>query len=154
MSDVSLKAAFRQLVAAVGGVDGAAAACRVRRSQLADCASANSAQFAAIDVVADLEAAAGAPTVTRELARLSGHDLVPAAPPAADAPPADPARWVVRLSAHLGELATEVESVTADGRIDAGERARLIECLQKVRDAAVRKIELLRAKNPRVEGGR
>jgi hypothetical protein len=67
----------QELIEAVGGLEAAALHCRIRKSQLGDCQSRNVAAFLPQDAIADLEAVAGAPIVTRHLAALSGHVLLP-----------------------------------------------------------------------------
>lgn len=71
------KTLFRVLVEDLGGLEAAAACCRVGRSQLADYYALGSEAFAPIDVVADLEEARGEPVVTAELARQRGYSLLP-----------------------------------------------------------------------------
>lgn len=75
-----LKTATRQLRKSIGTQAEAAAATRVGQQTIAGYEStgqAHDADFAPIDVIADLEAECGQPLVTRKLAELSGHVLVP-----------------------------------------------------------------------------
>ena len=79
----SLRAATRRLVHEAGGPASAEHVTRVNDSQLSEYQVADPnpnrrPQFMPIDVVLDLERDTGVPHVTRELARLSGFDLVPA----------------------------------------------------------------------------
>lgn len=77
---LSLKVASRELVGAAGGGDGAGATCGTRQQRVSDCVNPNTDDFLRLDEVACLEAvtahAAGAPIVTRQLARLAGYTLV------------------------------------------------------------------------------
>ncbi|NKE43555.1 hypothetical protein HB662_02120 [Roseomonas frigidaquae] len=72
----ALKTAFRRLVADVGGLAAAEACVRVSDSQLSRYYDqADLATFPPADVIAQLEAIAGEPVVTAELARLRGYRL-------------------------------------------------------------------------------
>lgn len=76
----ALKAATRQLVNAAGGATAAAAVTRGDHQNISRYGSAhadNFDRFMPIDVIADLESECEQPVLTRELARLSGHLLVP-----------------------------------------------------------------------------
>lgn len=75
-----LKAASRALVATVGGAVAAAAVTRGDHQSVSRYGSAhpdNGDRFMPIDVVADLESECEQPVLTRALAELSGHLLVP-----------------------------------------------------------------------------
>jgi len=72
----SLKAEFRDLVEAGGGVTRAARITRVNAPRLSNYCSSQDSSFAPVDVIADLEAEVGEPIVTRILADLSGYVLV------------------------------------------------------------------------------
>jgi hypothetical protein len=79
-----LKRRTDQLIDLCGGLVAASAETRAGKSSLANYAdsrerSAATNLWAPIDVIADLEHAAGEPLVTRELARLAGYDLLPMA---------------------------------------------------------------------------
>lgn len=118
----ALKALFRALVERCGGFDAAAACTRVSRSQLHNYTDMHSDQFAPVDVVADLEATAGEPLVTAELARRAGWLLMPL-----------PVGGEGRLSQNIAQLAREtgeacasfVEAIGNDGRIDPAEAERI-----------------------------
>lgn len=76
----ALKAATRQLVNAAGGSVAAAAVTRGDHQSISRYGSAhpdNDGRFIPVDVIADLESECEQPVLTRELARLSGHLLVP-----------------------------------------------------------------------------
>ena len=69
----------RQLIAACGGLDEAAAACRLNRSRLSEFQTPEANAFMPADVMADLEAYAGEPIYSRALC-----EARPAAPAPAD----------------------------------------------------------------------
>lgn len=75
-----LKTATRVLTKAIGNQCDAAQATRVGQQAISTYASTSddhSDVFAPVDVIADLEAECGQPIVTRKLAELSQHELVP-----------------------------------------------------------------------------
>lgn len=76
-ADRALKSLLRALIDRCGGFDAAATCVRVSRSQLHNYTAMDSDNFAPVDVVAALEAVAGEPLVTAELARRADHALVP-----------------------------------------------------------------------------
>jgi len=76
----TLKAVTRQLVNSAGGASAAAAITRGDHQSISRYGSAhpdNADRFMPIDVLADLESECEQPVLTKELARLSGHLLVP-----------------------------------------------------------------------------
>jgi hypothetical protein len=76
----AIKAATRQLINAAGGAVAAATATRGDHQSISRYGSAhpdNADRFMPIDVLADLESECEQPVLTKELARLSGHLLVP-----------------------------------------------------------------------------
>ena len=74
----ALKTSVRQLVSGLGGFDAAASTTRVVRSKLHSYGDIHAPdRHMPIDIVLDLETCLGDPLVTRELARLSGHLLLP-----------------------------------------------------------------------------
>lgn len=121
----ALKEAFRQLVAAAGGVNRAVAekATRADASRLSRYGSQHESLFAPLDVIADLEAAAGEPAVTRILADFAGFVLVPKEKAQGGA---------AQLTRRLGEVATTTAEVigdlgaaVADGAVTDAERDRI-----------------------------
>jgi hypothetical protein len=79
-----LKRRTDQLIDSCGGLVAAAEETRAGKSSLANYADSRegvvgSALWAPIDIIADLEKAAGEPLVTKELARLAGYELLPMA---------------------------------------------------------------------------
>lgn len=114
-----LKTGFRALVHGCGGLEAAAAATRVAKTVLAlgyDHAAAD--RFPAVDVVADLERAAGEPILTQLLAAMQGYALARIEPVAG---------CELRAIANVGERSSEVFAAfgraMADGAITAEERA-------------------------------
>jgi len=74
-----LKIKFAELVSLVGGQEAAASLCRVSQSQIQRCCSLHDAQaddYPAVDVVRDLEAAAGQALVTEALAMMADVALI------------------------------------------------------------------------------
>lgn len=75
---LALKAATRSLVTAAGGGKRASETTRTSEGRISEAGAAHVMdRFAAIDVVADLEADTAMPLVTRCLADLAGFDLIP-----------------------------------------------------------------------------
>jgi hypothetical protein len=116
-----LKTGFRALVHACGGLEAASAATRVAKTVLAlgyDQAAAD--RFPALDVVADLERAAGEPILTQLLAAMQGCALARVEPVAG---------CEMRAIARVGERSSEVFAAfgraMADGAITREERAVL-----------------------------
>ncbi|HEV7278420.1 MAG TPA: phage regulatory CII family protein [Devosiaceae bacterium] len=98
-----LKTVFRELVRRLGGTTHAASLTRVRQQEVSNYGSLEAEyaeRFAPIDIIADLESEVG-PVVTRELARLSNHILVPM-----------PA--VVRSNSPLGRITGKAMKETAE----------------------------------------
>ena len=118
----SLKALTRVLVTACGGLDASAACVRVGRSQLANYHDMQSDQFAPVDVVAELEAVAGEPVVTAELARRAGCLLVPIPAEGDGLLAKDMAALCREFSEACGAYA---EAMGDDGRVDVAEAERI-----------------------------
>jgi len=125
----AMKAAFRRLIAQNGGYCAAAAITRVGKSQLQEYASVHHmGVFAPIDVVIDLERAAGDPTVSRQMIRL----LADADTPEPDHEDDDPddlgaVLWMTtRGQVTLGDLAHCAMQAAADGELDDRELDDLI----------------------------
>lgn len=118
-----LRTAFRRLVKAVGGVEAGAGMTRVSKTTLATYYDRNSVPqaWAPMDVIIDLEDAAGEPLVTRELARALGYELVPAVDEPQSAGMVDLLRIVAEDSDAGGRFAGLVLQVTRDGRLDPHE---------------------------------
>lgn len=76
----AVKAATRQLVQMAGGASAAALVTRVAHQDISRYGSPledHQERFMPLDVVADIESECGEPVVTRALADLAGHILVP-----------------------------------------------------------------------------
>lgn len=124
---IALKRATGEMIRGVGGLEVAAQYCRVGKSALSDNQSLNKTEsFVAIDVVAALEPLArerdGWPHVTRALAEDMGFLLFKR--PDAIPETADLLTLVGKLSHRNGEVAGEVCTALADGKVDRSE-ARL-----------------------------
>jgi hypothetical protein len=137
----SLKALFRVLVELCGGLDASAACVRVGRSQLHNYCDMFSDQFAPLDVVVVLEAVAGEPLVTAELARRAGCILVPLA--------ADGEGKVAQDMAALGKEVGETfaaygRAMSDDGQVDASEAEQLERELADVMRVASQALSNLR----------
>ena len=116
-----LKTGFRALVAACGGLEAAAAATRLHKTGLALAYDPHAAdRFAAVDVVADLERAAGEPILTQLLAAMQGYALTRVDPMAG---------CELAAIASVGEKSSEVFAAfgraMADGAITPEERATI-----------------------------
>jgi len=129
---LTLKAAVRRLVRICGGPHAAAAITRSDTSRLSRFGAPSEAMQAPVDVIADLEAEAGAPLVTRALADLSGYLLVPV--PAAAAGEIGPGE-LGALAKEAGEAISRLgEALAGDGRVSAAEIRRL-NLRSEIRDA-------------------
>jgi hypothetical protein len=131
----------QELIEAVGGLEAAALHCRIRKSQLGDCQSRNVAAFLPQDAIADLEAVAGAPIVTRHLAALSGHVLLPL--PQAEEDENGLLLSVIEITSELGDLARAIEAAlrpaSPGGRsVTAAEATGAIEQLGQLDTASAR----------------
>lgn len=120
-ADLSLKEATKALVGAVGGRDEAAGFTRVPAQKLSDYYLPNTDAFAAVDVVVALEKRAvgslGWPQVTREMARQTGHVLVPL--PSAEACGHALTMTVLELTRELGDVSGKISAGFADdGELD------------------------------------
>lgn len=131
-SYMALKAAFRRLTKAVGGQESAATITRVDFQRIGRYGRAHEAMFAPVDVVADLEADAGEPMVTRALADLQGYLLVPKPPTQGDA------EWVEHLGAlakEAGEAIAKLGQAFAHGGTITADEVRDMELRREVAEA-------------------
>lgn len=120
---LAIKAAFRDLVKASGGQVRAVHVTRGCQSKLSEAMSPEHLErFPALDQVADLEAEAGAPVVTKLLAGMAGFDLVPRIASGTDASLYQHLAAIVK---EAGEVESIMASALADGTVDAAERKRL-----------------------------
>lgn len=131
--DQELKAAFRQLVRAFGGMDATAVATGYAQSTVSDWASAQKAAFAPLHVVAQLEACTfghpGHPHVTRLMARRAGFLLVDQAQ--AERTDVSPLAGIAALAAELGDVSRVIGVGMDDGAMDMAER---VDALRELRD--------------------
>lgn len=121
----ALKVASRSLVRELGTLDAAATVCRWGKSALAEaCDLSHGERTLPIDVVADLERVCGEPVVTRVLAGLSGHVLLPVR--GASGPEASAIAHVLAGAAGLG---AKFAAAMDDARVSAAERQGLKDAL-------------------------
>lgn len=121
----ALKTAFRVLVARCGGLEAAAAATRVSKTCLAASYDGNAQdRWPAIDVIADLETAAGEPVLTKMLAAMHGYALVHVNPL-----PGSELRAIAAVGERSAEVFAAFTHATADGALTAAERQALYQKL-------------------------
>jgi hypothetical protein len=119
----ALKVASKALVAACGGGEAAAAACRLGPSHLSEAGAMHQMdRFLPIDVVVALERAGEAHPVTSALARLVGCILVPVEPRGAGELP----MLLAQLGREVGDVFAASAKALADGQISEDERAELV----------------------------
>lgn len=117
----ALKTGFRVLVQHAGGLEAAAAATRVNKTHLAAGYDQEAKdRFPALDVVADLERAAGQPVVTKLLAAMHSLALVHVEPISGCA-----LRAIAEVGQHSSEVFAAFGRAVADGAITQGERDAL-----------------------------
>ena len=117
----ALKTGFLVLVRRAGGLEAAAAATRVNKTVLAASYDQHAKdRFPALDVVADLERAAGVPVVTKLLAGMHGLALVHVEPISGCAISA-----IASVGRNSSEVFAAFGRALADGVITEAERAVL-----------------------------
>lgn len=123
---LAVRAATRQLVKLCGGGNRAAAITRVGQQELSRYGNPHDDKtvFMPADVVADLEAECGEPVLTKTLAELSGHVLVPV-PHATNNLEATLVRRVSDMLAEVSDVSGGVSRALDDGEISVSE-ARLL----------------------------
>ncbi len=107
----AIKAATRQLIAHAGGAVAASAVTRGGHQNIGRYGSAqpdDGERFMPVDVLADLESECGQPLLTRALAKLAGHILVP-----------EPR--VARSGTALGSITAKALKETSDVFVALGE---------------------------------
>ena len=140
---IGIKALARRLIDVTGGLESAAMICRASKSSLGLYGRPDHEQHIPADVIADLEADAGEPLVTRELARLAGFTLAPLT--GDDQPlPTDPARLVTRMARELGTFAQAVEDMDEDGIREPHEVDACIEAALDLQTRISKAVEELR----------
>lgn len=132
----SLKMAFARLIDLIGPGNVVATLTRVNAPMLSLYSAPHEVdRQAAIDVVLDLELAAGEPVVTRTLAAFQGYELVKTGPtPAGAVLPVDIAdlEWLHREAA---QAVSAVMTGLADHLLTPGERERILKELGDLRTA-------------------
>lgn len=127
-----IKAATRELTRGNGGLEAAARLTRVDFAHLSRYQLQHDGLFIPADIVADLERAAGDLPVTRVLADLNGHLLVPK-PPAFGNPLF--VSHLAQVSKECGEAIGALgEALSNDGEITA-EESRALRLRTQVREA-------------------
>lgn len=117
----ALKTVFHVLVKRVGGVEAAAAGSRCNKTNIAAGYDQEAMdRFPALDVVADLERAAGAPVVTKQLAAMHGLALVHVEPTKGCAISA-----IASVGQKAGEFFAAFALAMDDGVITENERPKL-----------------------------
>lgn len=132
-----LKRRTDKLIDLCGGLVEAANETRAGKSSLANYADSRDVGAAAnlwapIDIIADLEAAAGEPLVTKELARLAGYDLLPLA--GADEGQLDPLADHCHHAILMGRATEVAIAMDADKIRDPRELKAYIAALSRARD--------------------
>lgn len=118
----ALKRATTGAVEAAGGVIAVAGALNDPKSKVSEKASLfHLDRWFNLLRVAELERLAGKPVITRALARLAGHELVPAGRFTLE----DPHLHLSRVIAETGEVTALMAQSLADGRISSAEARRL-----------------------------
>jgi hypothetical protein len=128
---LQIKAACRQLVKIVGGIEPAASVTRVGKTALAEYGSPDHPAFMPVDVVADLEAEVGRTPVTDLLRTLASEYAAPAAARPMTAPEALRAASA-SLTAAAG-FARCLGEAADDGVISDGELTALIREADRLR---------------------
>lgn len=140
---LTLKAAFRRLVDACGGCESAAAVTRASFQTLSKYGRPQEPVYAPVDVIADLEADAGDPLVSRVLAGLTGHVLV-RLPEGVDGA----GRWhghIADVAQGMGEVVRRLGDALADDGEISPREVRDMRLLEPIRAAIVDLVELEKA---------
>ncbi|AHJ63235.1 Hypothetical protein GbCGDNIH3_7073 [Granulibacter bethesdensis] len=133
-----VKAAFRRLIAALGGIEAAESYGFAARSLLSNYGNADSPRFPPAHIILDVEAAAGEVFVTEALARAQGYRLekIETASTASVQPlPAAMRDWCLSQGKSLSAFLAAI----ADGSVDRAEcdmiEASLLEHLRETVEA-------------------
>lgn len=121
----AIKTATKQVVGAVGGIDAAASATRVGRSQIADYYNRNSPQVVPADVAVALDQCAEHPHILAAMAHAEGYTILPIRIGEGDI-----AQNMQDIALGAGELMAETVRVLADGIVTEDERQALMARLQ------------------------
>jgi hypothetical protein len=142
-----LKRRTDRLIDLCGGLIAASEETRAGKSSLSNYADsrehgAGANLWAPIDIIADLEAAAGEPLVTKELARLAGYELLPLA--GATDGELDPMTDHCQHSVLMGKATAVALAMDAD-RVRAPEELKAyVEALTEARDHLQRTLDKAR----------
>jgi hypothetical protein len=145
----SLKTHVRRLIALLGGIEAAATVTRVGRSRLAEYADVHAQdRHMPIDILLDLELAAGDPLVTAQLAAAQGYVINPL-----QFGEGDVAEALARVSKDAGTTLSDAVQAIRDG-LPADERIKLVADLTELQRAAQAALGALGAAppGPRVVG--
>jgi hypothetical protein len=135
----ALKTAARRLVHLAGGLEAAVSVCRVNKTALAAAYDPHQPErFVPVDVVADLELVVGEPTITAVLARLSGHALVPLAPPGGLE-----AQALVAVFRGASDVGAAYAAAMADARLSRAERRGIADQLLTLQAACMQAVGAL-----------
>ncbi len=141
-----LKRRTDQLIDSCGGLVAASAETRAGKSSLANYADSRDHGAAAnlwapIDIIADLEKAAGEPLVTKELARLAGYELLPMATADDKLDPMSDHCHHAILMGRATEVALQMD---ADDIRTADELTAYVDALTEARDYLQRMLDKAR----------
>lgn len=140
---LALKSATRQLVRQCGGVEAGAAVTRAGFQTLSKYGRPQEPVFAPVDVIADLEADAGAPLVTRQLAALAHHVLVPL--PRGGTGKGRWYRHISEVTQGVGEVVQRLGRALEDDGDVSREEVKRLDLREEVREAIADLVELDRA---------
>ena len=119
----ALKNAFRRACKQAGGsLASIAAMSRLGANQLSRFGDLNSDQFAACDVIIDVDSLAGEPVTVRAMAELLGYELVPLAAPVMRA---QPGQHLAGLARESGDVISRYAAALADNKLTLNELAAL-----------------------------
>lgn len=137
-----IKAATRDLVAAVGGQERAAMLCGWARSSVQRWGDAEAARDVINAVaIAALEADCGLPLVTAVLAEINGRAVGPRPGPGSNGP--DLMELTAELAAESGEALQTIISAAADGQVSETERRAVADALADVSRVRVQILDRL-----------
>jgi hypothetical protein len=135
----ALKSALRAVLDDIGGIEAAQTFTRVNRSVLGDYVNRDSAKFAPIDVVIDLEHTGGTPRVTAALARAAGYTLVKTEGRSHSVL----AHELARIGTDVGHLFSKASHALNGSKITPNERDSMLRDLDDLARACAEAISLL-----------
>lgn len=144
--NLQIKAAFRDLVKLAGGQERCALVLGISQARISEACSVNHPERSPrVDHVALLEDDTNTPVVTRLLAKMTLHDLVPLNP----GDPLDPHLHLARIIKETGDVTSAMSQALADGAISQDEARSL----RKEADAAILVLQELSAQLTTVISG-